>query len=151
MITRYIIALQQAFRGLFKGFLKENIALIVVVSNTVFVALAHSGNVSKVTIVQIVINSAVYMLWVDFNFKLAFKALLAGGISHIIAVESIALYMKYFAGMGKRYDLPIYINGNLNKVIVLILFIMAIYWIFSGNKSAITEDDENLKDKDFYG
>jgi hypothetical protein len=59
--------------------------------------------------------------------------------------------MQYFKGMGKRYELPIYITGNLNKAIVLIIFIMAIYWIFSGNKTSVKIDNDNLKDKDFYG
>lgn len=156
MITKYIQGIQKIIRDTFKSLIKENIAIFVVIANTFFVAVAQNDclakSVSIVNVIQIIINSLIYLVWVDFNFKLSFKSLLAGGITHIIAVETIALWMKYFGSMSKRCELPIYINGYLNKVVVLVIFIMAIYWIFTGNDNSINKEKNNKsKDKDFYG
>lgn len=156
-LTNLIVSIQIKLRDGFRGIIKQNGAIIVVILNTALVAFAQNGKaISTVTVAQVLANSVFYFVWVDFKFKLAFKALLAGGVSHIATVSLIALYMRYFASQGKRYELPFYIEGYLNQIVVMIVFAISIIWIFSGNnegQSTELEKDNQFKDKDkdFYG
>lgn len=154
-VSNYIVSKQKSMREWIRTLVQQNGVIIIVILNTGLVALAQkSTTVSWTSVVHAIANTLFYFVWIDYKFKLAFKAFLACGVSHIMSVSLIALYMKFFNGMGKRYELPVYIDGYFNQGIVFIVFTISIIWIFSGNNEGISnelEQDNQIKDKDFYG
>ena len=152
-MTNIIIGIQVKLREIIKKNIGKNGAIIVVIVNTFFVDLAQKGlAISWVTIAQIVANSLLYLIHVDFRFKLAFKALLAGGVSHIFTVTCLSMYLRYFKNAGKRNEIPFYIDGLMNQIIVAVVFSISIIWIFTNNEETNNSLDSQgkLKDKDFY-
>lgn len=96
-------------------------------------------------IAQLVGNSLLFFVVVDFNVRAFSKMIIGGAVSHIATSEFISLYMRYIKGYGTRCEMPIYVSGYFAQTVVFCVFFGLLYYIFTGNSyntSSIKDDAE---------
>ena len=154
MILNKLRKFQISLRLLLKKFINVNAAIILVMLNTGLLASFQKQCTNSVIdsrlIVQLIINSLLFFAILDFDLKSFAKMILAGAISHIATGEFISLYMRYVAGYGTICDIPLYVSGWFNQLVVTSVFLGILYYIFTGNRENSIQDHFNNKiDSDF--
>lgn len=151
LLSRFQVYVQNKF----KETLNTKILSLVVIVNTALIAsfqkICIDTSIDIKLIIYILFNSFILLVFIDVRLLNFLKLFMLGGISHILTSTSITLYLKHFYNMGKRCKIPVYIEGNFNFLIILLMFVGTLYWAFTSNSNKIEEKTELTKDKDFYG